>query len=138
MKTGFPDGAGESITTPETYALGRGKSLVILLCSTGAYNLIGALFIVVGIRITPAQLDPRAGFEATGADTGTSVKSVINGEFKDGVLTSYANSRGLGDCGSHQSFVWDATRFRLSEQADMGECRGNIDYITTWRAKVVR
>ncbi|MES3046837.1 DUF1176 domain-containing protein [Sphingomonas faeni] len=134
----FPDGAGESITTPETHALGGGKSLVILPCSTGAYNLIGALFIVDGTKITPAQLDARSGFEATGADTGTSVKSVINGEFKDGVLTSYAKGRGLGDCGSHQSFVWDATRFRLSEQADMGECRGNIDYIITWRAKVIR
>jgi len=86
----------------------------------------------------PAQLDARSGFEATSADTGTSVKSVINGEFKDGVLTSYARGRGLGDCDSRQSFVWDATRFRLSEQADMGECRGNIDYITTWRAKVIR
>ncbi len=134
----FPDRAGESITTPETHAIGGGKSLVILPCSTGAYNLIGALFIVDGTRITPAQLDARSGFEVTGADTGTSVKSVINGEFKDGVLTSYAKGRGLGDCGSHQSFVWDATRFRLSEQADMGECRGNIDYITTWRAKVIR
>lgn len=134
----FPDGAGESITTPETYALGGGKSLVILPCSTGAYNLIGALFIVDGTRITPAQLDARSGFEVTGADTGTFVKSVINGEFKDGVLISYAKGRGLGDCGSRQSFVWDATRFRLSEQADMAECRGNIAYITTWRATVIR
>ncbi|WP_244187217.1 DUF1176 domain-containing protein [Sphingomonas faeni] len=134
----FSHGADESITTPETYALGGGKSLVILPCSTGAYNLISALFIVDGTKITPAQLDARSGFEATGADTGTSVKSVINGEFKDGVLTSYAKGRGLGDCGSRQSFVWDATRFRLSEQADMSECRGNIDYITTWRAKVIR
>ncbi len=133
----FPDGAGESITTPETHALGGGKSLVILPCSTGAYNLIGALFIVDGAKITPAQLDAPAGFEDTGAESGTPVKSVINGTFENGVLTSYAKGRGLGDCGSHQSFVWDATRFRLSEQADMGECRGNIDYITTWRARVV-
>jgi hypothetical protein len=44
-------------------------------------------------------------------------------EFKDGVLTSYAKGCGLGDCGSRQSFVWDATRFRPSEQADMSECR---------------
>ncbi len=124
--------------TPETHALGGGKSLVILPCSTGAYNLIGALFIVDGAKITPAQLDAPSGFEATGADTGTSVKSIINGAFENGILTSYAKGRGLGDCGSRQSFVWDATRFRLSKQADMGECRGNIAYITTWRATVVR
>jgi hypothetical protein len=122
----------------EVHALGGGKSLVILPCSTGAYNLIGALFIVDGAKITPAQLDAPSGFDATGASSGTPVKSVINGTFENGVLTSYAKGRGLGDCGSRQSFVWDATRFRLSHQADMGECRGNIDYITTWRAKVVR
>ena len=125
-------------TTPETHALGDGKSLVILSCSTGAYNLIGALFVVDGTSITPAQTDAPAGFEATGADTGTPVRSVINGAYENGILTSYAKGRGLGDCGSRQSFVWDGTRFRLSLQADMGECRGNIDYVTTWRAKVVR
>jgi hypothetical protein len=124
--------------TPETHALGGGKSLVILPCSTGAYNLIGALFIIDGAKITPAQLDAPSGFEETGADSGTPVKSVVNGAFENGVLTSYAKGRGIGDCGVHQSFVWDATRFRLSEQSEMGECRGNIDYITTWRTKVVR
>ena len=123
---------------PEAHALGGGKSLVLLPCSTGAYNLIGALFIVEGARITPAQTDAPSGFEETGADPGTQVKSVVNGNFENGVLTSYAKGRGLGDCGVVQSFVWDATRFRLSEQSEMGECRGNIDYITTWRATVGR
>ncbi|WP_380783614.1 DUF1176 domain-containing protein [Sphingomonas sp. R86520] len=134
----FPSGADPALFAPEVHALGGGKSLVLFPCSTGAYNLIGALFIVDGAKITPAQLDAPSGFEETGADSGTPVKSVINGSFKDGVLTSYAKGRGLGDCGVIQSFVWDATRFRLSEQSEMGECRGNIDYITTWRAKIVR
>ena len=123
---------------PEAHALGGGKSLVLLPCSTGAYNLISALFIVDGATITPAQTDAPSGFEETGADPGTQVKSVVNGNFENGVLTSYAKGRGLGDCGVVQSFVWDGTRFRLSEQSEMGECRGNIDYITTWRATVVR
>ncbi|WP_165899556.1 DUF1176 domain-containing protein [Sphingomonas sp. PP-CE-1G-424] len=124
--------------TPETHALGGGKSLVIFPCSTGAYNLISALFIVDGAGITPAQFDAPAGFEATGADSGTPVKSVINGAFENGVLTSDAKGRGLGDCGVHQRFVWDGTRFRLSEQSEMRECRGNADFITTWRARVIR
>ncbi|KQO06771.1 DUF1176 domain-containing protein [Sphingomonas sp. Leaf242] len=124
--------------TPETHALGGGKSLVIFPCSTGAYNLISALFIVDGAGITPAQFDAPAGFEATGADSGTPVKSVINGAFENGVLTSDAKGRGLGDCGVHQSFVWDGTRLRLSEQSEMRECRGNADFITTWRARVIR
>ncbi len=134
----FPDGADPTQFAPEVHALGGGKSLAILPCSTGAYNLIGALFIIDGATITPAQTDAPSGFEETGADSATPVKSVVNGAFENGVLTSYAKGRGLGDCGVHQSFVWDGTRLRLSEQSEMGECRGNIDYITTWRATVVR
>ncbi|VVT06269.1 conserved hypothetical protein [Sphingomonas sp. EC-HK361] len=131
----MPDGVD---VKPVLGALGGGKTLVILPCSTGAYNLIGALFVVDGVAITPAQVDSPSGFEATGADSQTPVHSVINGDFAKGVLSSYAKGRGLGDCGVSQEFVWDGTRFRLSKQTEMGECRGNIDYITTWRAKVVR
>lgn len=134
----FPPGADPELFAPDVHALGGGKSLAILPCSTGAYNLIGALFIIDGATITPAQTDAPSGFEETGADSGTRVKSVVNGAFKNGILTSYAKGRGLGDCGVIQSFVWDGTRLRLSEQSEMGECRGNIDYITTWRAKVIR
>ena len=134
----FPDGADPTQFAPEVHALGGGKSLAILPCSTGAYNLIDALFVIDGATITPAQTDAPSGFEETGADSATPIKSVVNGTFKNGVLTSYAKGRGLGDCGVIQSFVWDGTRLRLSEQSEMGDCRGNIDYITTWRAKVVR
>ena len=134
----FPTGANAAIFDPETHALGGGKTLVMLPCSTGAYNMIDALFIIDGATITPAQTDAPSGFEETGADSATPVKSVVNGSFENGVLTSYAKGRGLGDCGVHQSFVWDGTRLRLSEQSEMGECRGNIDYITTWRATVAR
>lgn len=134
----FPPGGDPELLAPEVHALGGSKSLVLLPCSTGAYNMIGALFIVDGAKIVPADTDAPAGFDETGADSEKPVKSVVNGTFKNGVLTSYAKGRGLGDCGVIQSFVWDGTSFRLSEQSEMGECRGNIDYITTWRAKVVR
>ncbi|RXD04926.1 DUF1176 domain-containing protein [Sphingomonas sp. UV9] len=133
-----PSGAAPEMFAPEIHALGGGKSLAILPCSTGAYNLIGILFIIDGAKIVPAQTDAPSGFEETGADPGTRVKSVVNGTFENGVLTSYAKGRGLGDCGVMQSFVWDGTRLRLSEQSEMGECRGNIDYVTTWRTTVVR
>lgn len=126
------------IADPEVAALGGGKTLVLLPCSTGAYNLIGALFVIDGNTVTPADVDSPSGFEETGADPQTPVHSVVNGDFAKGVLTSYAKGRGLGDCGVSQDYVWDGRRFRLSKQSQMGECRGNIDYITTWRTNVVR
>ncbi|TXC72106.1 DUF1176 domain-containing protein [Sphingomonas ginsenosidivorax] len=126
------------VLSPEAHAVGGGKTLVILPCSTGAYNLIGALFVIDGKAVTPAEVDSPSGFDETGADSQTPVRSVVNGAFRDGLLTSYAKGRGIGDCGVQQSYVWDGTTLRLSEQSAMSECRGNPNYISTWRATVVR
>jgi invasion protein IalB len=120
--------------TPRAQPLADGATLVLLPCSTGAYNEIDALFVVRDGKAMPAAIDAPAGFEATGADPETPVRSVVNGDVRDGVLTSYAKGRGLGDCGVMQGFVWDGTRLRLVEQRSMGECRGNPDYLTVWRA----
>ncbi|WP_380784959.1 DUF1176 domain-containing protein [Sphingomonas sp. R86521] len=126
------------VMSPEAHAIGGGKTLVILPCSSGAYNLIGALFVIDGTTVTPADVDSPSGFDETGADSQTPVRSVVNGAFDDGLLTSYAKGRGIGDCGVQQSYVWDGTRLRLTEQSAMSECRGNPNYMTTWRAKVIR
>ncbi|WP_341208869.1 DUF1176 domain-containing protein [uncultured Sphingomonas sp.] len=123
---------------PRAQGLADGATLVLLPCSAGAYNEIDALFIVRDGKATPAKVDAPAGFEETGADSGTPVHSVINGDVEGGVLRSYAKGRGLGDCGVTQAFVWDGTQLRLTEQRSMGECRGNPDYLPVWHAQVVR
>ncbi|MBJ6122605.1 DUF1176 domain-containing protein [Sphingomonas mollis] len=123
---------------PETHALGGGATLVLLPCSLGAYNLSAAMFVLRGDKVEPALTDAPSGFSETPAGPDSAVSSVVNGEWKDGELRSFAKGRGLGDCGVAQTFVWDGTRLRLSEQSEMGECRGNPNYIPTWRAQVVR
>ena len=124
--------------SPVVSSVGGDTSLAVLPCSVGAYNVIGALFVIRGNRIEPARTDAPAGFEASGADPETPVPSVVNGAFENGVLTSYAKGRGLGDCGVSQRFAWDGTRLRLIEQAEMSECRGNPNFIRTWTARVER
>lgn len=124
--------------TPAVAELPDKRLLAVLPCSAGAYNVIGALFVIDGSRVTPADVDAPSGFEETGADPQTPVHSVVNGDFDGDALTSYAKGRGIGDCGSSQRFAWDGRRYRLIEQSDMGECRGNPNFITTWRASVRR
>ena len=124
--------------SPVVSSVGDNTSLALLPCSAGAYNVVGALFVIRGNRVTPAQTDAPAGFEATGADPETRVPSVVNGSIENGVLTSYAKGRGLGDCGVSQRFAWDGTRLRLIEQAEMEECRGNPHFIRNWTAHVER
>src|SRR3546814_20523664 len=51
-------------------------------------------------------------------------------------LSSYTRGRGLGDCGGAETYVWDGSPFRLVEARSMGECRGAMKWITTWRANV--
>src|SRR3546814_3600814 len=50
--------------------------------------------------------------------------------------SSYTRGRGLGDCGGAETYVWDGSQFRLVEARSMGECRGAMKWITTWRANV--
>jgi len=121
---------------PEAYPLGGGATLVLLPCSAGAYNLSSAVFVIQDGKAAPAKVDAPTGFTENGVIA--DIPEVVNGSVADGVLTSYAKGRGLGDCGVQQDFVWDGTMLRLAQQAEMGECRGNPNLLTTWRTRVVR
>lgn len=122
---------------PEAVRLDAAHSLALVghPCGNGAYNISSSAFIVDELgKVREATFDTdrpgeneyegswlvNAGFDAAGR-----------------TLTTYAKGRGLGDCGVSRSYAWDGSRFRLVEQAQMGECRGSVDYITTWRARVV-
>ncbi len=126
--------AGDS--SPELHALGGGATLILLPCSAGAYNITAAAFMLKGGQVTPADTDAPTSF-----GDGTSTKGpaqLVNSGFAEGLVTSYAKGRGIGDCGISQDFAWDGTRLRLVEQAEMSECRGNTGLMTTWRATVRR
>jgi hypothetical protein len=113
--------------------LDGGHTLVLVPspCPTGAYNT--RVLAVVADRNGEAR---PADLEFPGlAETR---HEVVNPRWSesDRQLHSFVKSRGLGDCGSSQSWVWDGRRFRLVLQTDMEECRGSLDFITTWRARL--
>lgn len=126
--------AGDS--APELHSLGGGATLVLVPCSAGAYNITSAAFVLRGGKFAPARADVPTGFGEDGSTAGPAM--LVNAGFGDGVLSSYAKGRGIGDCGVSQNFVWDGMRLRLTEQAEMSECRGNTGLATTWRATVRR
>lgn len=116
-----------------TKPLGNGRTLAIVPCTVGAYNVLSALFVIERGEAVPATFDaPPAG------DAPDEQSLVFNAGFADGILTADARGRGLGDCGTTQRYAWDGARFRLIEQRDMTECRGNIDYIRTWTVRLIR
>lgn len=119
----------------ETAAIGPSETLLLLACGSGAYNVSHVLFVIRPGR--PAQL---AAFDISPEwwDDGKPVLINAGWDKERGLLVAYAKGRGVGDCGTASEFAWDGSRFRLVEQSEMGECRGSTDYITTWRATVVR
>ena len=127
------DVAANTAVAPESHALGGGNTLLLLPCSMGAYNVIGLVYVGDAEGFRPAEFDAATGMGEEGV-----APSVVNGQWQDGLLTAYAKGRGLGDCGVSDSWAWDGARFRLVEQAVMPECRGNTDYIRTWKAMVRR
>ena len=120
----------------EVRALGAGKTLVLLPCGSGAYNFSTEPYILApGAQPVLAKFDSPPGF--TEADDGR--PSLVNASFdaKTGRLDSYSKGRGLGDCGSMEGYVWDGAMFRLVEARSMPECRGSVNWLTTWRAEPV-
>jgi hypothetical protein len=111
---------------PETGALGGGATLVLLACGSGAYNLASAAYVVRNGKATEARFDYAA--------------DLINADWdaSSGTLSTHGKGRGIGDCGEGASYVWDGSRFRLTEATRMDECRGSANWLTVWRAEVRR
>jgi hypothetical protein len=122
---------------PQAWRLDDTHSVVVIdhPCGNGAYNLFSTVFIVDETGTPhPARFDSDPGMGEPG-DT-----DLTNGGWdeKSQRMSSYAKGRGIGDCGTSQSYAWDGTRFRMTEMAEMGECRGSIDYIRIWTARTSR
>ncbi len=131
----YEGGTGE-LPRAEVHALGGDKTLVLLPCGSGAYNYSTEPYILApGAKPVLAKFDAPVGF--SGADDGR--PSLVNAGFDaaTGRLDSYSKGRGLGDCGSAEVFVWDRAMFRLVEARSMPECRGSVNWLTTWRADAV-
>lgn len=132
----------DEVGGPDDYnamPLEDGKTLVLLACGSGAYNVTWVPFIAQagrggGVDIAIAQFDRQWSLGDAGRP------ELVNAEWDSSsrLLTEFPRGRGLGDCGTRSTYGWDGARFRLVRQSTMGECRGAYDYITVWRTRVVR
>lgn len=124
-----------SLPEVDTFALGGGKTLALLPCGRAAYNVPSVPYILAGGK---AEI---AGFDSSPDDTGAEgdAPALINAWFdsKTGILGSRSKGRGVGDCGSSASYVWDSSIFRQIEERDMPDCRGSTNWLRTLRASTV-
>lgn len=109
--------------------------LVTSTCTSGAYNYDTDIELITDAH--PDDPDA-ADLEPIAHETEEDGVKTMNADWdaKAHVLHTGFKGRGFGDCGTWRDYVWDGRRFRLSRQSEMGECRGGIDPITTWRTDV--
>ena len=129
----YEGGEGEKPEV-ETHALGGGKTLALIPCGSGAYNFSTVPFVIEGGKARVARFDQVPGWtEAEG------IATLVNAGWDPAKaeLGSYMKGRGIGDCGSSETYVWDGAMFRLVEARTMGECRGSNNWLRTWKAQAV-
>jgi hypothetical protein len=108
-------------------------AMVTLLCQSGAYNYISDNYVIAdGGAPQPAKFD-----DDDPNEDGGDLHYNLNWDPKQRRLDGGMKGRGIGDCGGRQQYVWDGTEFRLVGIETMGECRGVIDFISVWRARVI-
>jgi hypothetical protein len=106
---------------------------ITLICQSGAYNYLSANYVIPdGGAPQPAKFDDDNSKE----DGDLHYNLYWNA--KAHRLDAGMKGRGIGDCGGMQHYVWDGSELRLVAVEEMTECRGVIDFISVWRAKVVQ
>lgn len=94
-------------------------------CGAGAYNVTHHWYLTGpgGRDARPAIL---AGTAGPGADPVMADNSTVNGAYdpKTRTLSAFAKGRGIGDCGSAQTWAWTGDRFVLTMESTMGQCAG--------------
>ena len=133
------DAEDGSIEAREAFRIDRKTWLALVPCGAGAYNYVTVPVLISSTasirKMKVAEFDFAPGFSENG---GPPLLVNAGWDAATGHLSSYAKGRGLGDCGSAEDYVWDGKRFRLISKVAMEECRGVIDWIPVWQAKVVK
>lgn len=128
--------AGPDHYERNSYRLDAKTSLLAIGCGAGAYNVADAYYLARGkagaMRFIPAPFDQGLGELKAGGDAPVLVNSGYDAA--TGLITHDNKGRGMGDCGTKASWLWDGTRFRLTRLAKMDECRGVRDWPSLWTA----
>jgi len=106
---------------------------ITLLCQSGAYNYISAAYV-----ITDGQAPRDAAFDDDkDRQEGDTLHYNLGWVPAERRLSAFFKGRGIGDCGGRQEYAWDGARLRRVKLEEMDDCRGVVDFISAWRARVV-
>ena len=109
---------------PIVLRLGGGRTLWGMLCDRAAYNTDYAFYLVEDGKdaAEPVSFEVPAALRSY-QDEGNHLTNPDKGS-EPLTVTSFSKGRGIADCGSTGTWLWDGTAFRLVEFRAMPECRG--------------
>jgi hypothetical protein len=128
-----PDETDPNLVSTDRLDATHSFASVTLLCQSGAYNFISDNYVIAdGKAPTAAKFDDDKRHTEGDLDHYN-----LYWDAKTRRLDAGFKGRGIGDCGGRQHYVWDGTQFVLVAVEEMDDCRGVVDFISVWRAKVV-
>lgn len=118
------------------YPLGRSEAIVFLGCLMGAYQ--GYSLVVRAPRDAPEKGRVVILPTAVGDQPNTGFHTEVDWDAEHATVSEAAKGRGLADCGSSTSWVFDGTDFRLAEASRLNRCSGGPpgDWPTVYRSTV--
>jgi hypothetical protein len=127
-----PDEKDPNLVNVDRVDSSHSFATITLICQSGAYNYISANYVIADGGV------PRpAKFDDDNSKEDRDLHYNLYWDAKTHRLDAGMKGRGIGDCGGMQHYVWDGSELRLVAVEEMTECRGVIDFISVWRAKVV-
>lgn len=111
--------------TADAHALDDAQAIAFIPCIMGAYQGSSLAFIVPRGRGPARQLilpTPYLGADADGASISYFTEAWFDAE--GGMVSTAAKGRGLADCGTSASWIWDGTAFQLTSLELQQVCGG--------------
>jgi Protein of unknown function (DUF1176) len=123
-------------TNIESFDMGRGRVLWSVPCGAGAYNTWNRYYIA-----PPRGALMRASFLRQVAVEGADDINIVNANVTpaNGTIKTFNKSRGLGDCGSSETYAWDGRDFVLAGSREMVPCGGIVSdfWPSTFTSRIV-
>lgn len=109
--------------TIESYRLNRTQILWSVACNMGAYNTWNRYYIQ-----SPRDVIAPAKFIGSGIEDRREANSLVNTgvDPAKGLITAFSKARGVGDCGSDETYAWNGQAFVLATRIEMAPCGGII------------
>lgn len=106
----------------ESFSLGKGRTLWAIPCGAGAYNMWSKFY----LQTSSTRLEPYRFARPERAELDEDANSLVNVsiEPETGQISAFAKGRGIGDCGSAETYTWDGTTFVLTSLIEMNACSG--------------